>query len=316
MMDFVSTLKDSALEGFYPAGWDIRKFKEICNRSADRILEKEDFWNEDFKAEAVFNRNDWDVKTGHEIALQIAKAKEEGKKLAMLLQGTPLSQYVWAAYFLKIWKVSCDHVYAFTMNDWCDSKGNPSQMFEEALETWFYDRLGEYTVPMAQRFAATPQNLPLYEEKIDAIRKEGGRLITVYGIGRNFNLGFWEPDFAAECTSFEEYSKQMYRVAAGLNPLTNEQYALTTFGSNFTLVPARGNTAGIGLILKSDYMIGGCEFIAINNGETSYTNQGMALWITLHCGPDMWVPSSYVPTIPGRFFFVGQLAQIDQDFSI
>lgn len=315
MMDFASTLKDSALEGFYPDGWDIQKFKEICDRSADTILDRESFWNDDFRAEPVFDKNDWDVKTGHEIALQISNARERGEKLAMLLQGAPLAQYVWAAYFLKVWEVSCDHVYAFTMNDWCDNDGNPSGMFETALEKYFYGLLGEYTVPVSQRFAATPQNLPLYEEKIDAIKAEGGKLITVYGIGRNFNLGFWEPDYAGDYDSFEEYSRQMYRVASGLNPLTNEQYAQTTFGSNFTLVPARGNTAGIGLILKSDYTIGGCEFACVTaTREVSYTYHGMALWLTLHCGPDMWVPSSYIPTMPGRFFYIGQLAEIDQDF--
>ena len=36
--------------------------------------------------------------------------------------------------------------------------------------------------------------------------------------------------------------------------------------------------------------------------------QGMTLWVTLKYGPDIWVPSSVMPTLPGKLFFVEALA--------
>ena len=36
--------------------------------------------------------------------------------------------------------------------------------------------------------------------------------------------------------------------------------------------------------------------------------QGMSLWVTLRYGPDRWAPSSWMPTLPGRLFFLEELA--------
>jgi glucosamine-6-phosphate deaminase len=34
----------------------------------------------------------------------------------------------------------------------------------------------------------------------------------------------------------------------------------------------------------------------------------MSLCVTLKYGPDTWVPSSYMPTLPGKLFFMKELA--------
>jgi glucosamine-6-phosphate deaminase len=36
--------------------------------------------------------------------------------------------------------------------------------------------------------------------------------------------------------------------------------------------------------------------------------QGMSLWMTLHHEPTPWIPSSYMPTLPGKLFFLQELA--------
>ena len=36
--------------------------------------------------------------------------------------------------------------------------------------------------------------------------------------------------------------------------------------------------------------------------------QGMSFRVTLKYGPDVWVPSSFMPTLPGTLFFVKELA--------
>jgi glucosamine-6-phosphate deaminase len=118
------------------------------------------------------------------------------------------------------------------------------------------------------------------------------------------HIAFWEPHFAAEFKSVAEWKKQNYRIAALLHPLTIEQNAITSFKSRTTLVPCRANSVGPGLFLKSDKIIGGCDG-ALSRGMQW---QGMSLWMTLRYGPDMWVPSSFMPTLPGKLFFLSELA--------
>jgi glucosamine-6-phosphate deaminase len=79
---------------------------------------------------------------------------------------------------------------------------------------------------------------------------------------------------------------------------------VTSFKSRTTLVPARANTIGPGLFLKADWAIGGCD----GTMGRGMLWQGLSLWATLRYGPDKWVPSSFMPTLPGRLFFLKELA--------
>jgi glucosamine-6-phosphate deaminase len=36
--------------------------------------------------------------------------------------------------------------------------------------------------------------------------------------------------------------------------------------------------------------------------------QGLSLWVTLRHGPDRWIPSSWMPALPGRLFYLKELA--------
>jgi glucosamine-6-phosphate deaminase len=146
--------------------------------------------------------------------------------------------------------------------------------------------------------------LPQYPERIAALRQDGAKLAVVFGIGRVFHIAFWEPHFAAEFATDEEWKKQTHRLAAKLHPLTVEQNAITSFKSRTTLVSTRANTIGPGLFLTADRIIGGADG-ALGRGMQW---QGMSLWVTLRHGPDRWVPSSFMPTLPGRLFFLKELA--------
>ena len=155
-MDFMSTVKGSLLEGFYPEGWDMKKIDECCEKGVKR----EDFWNKKFKPIACEDVAEFDTLMGHEIAMQIKKAREKGEKLAMILPVGPMGMYKWASYFLKEWNVSCDHVYTFNMDEWADADGNtlPSTepaSFEYSMKQAFFNKLGKLTVPESQRNFAT-----------------------------------------------------------------------------------------------------------------------------------------------------------------
>ncbi|MBP3435144.1 MAG: glucosamine-6-phosphate isomerase [Clostridia bacterium] len=306
-MDFNSTVKGSALEGFYPAGWDFEKI-DACIGTPDSITEHQAHWNKDFTPIKCESLTDFETFMGHEIALQIKQAKDRGEKIAFILPVGPMGMYKWVVYFIRAWGVSCEHVYTFNMDEWADSEGNTLASdnpgaFQYAMEQALFNPLGELTVPANQRNFATKDNLPTYPEKIDALKAEGAKLVLVYGIGRMCHIAFWEPTFAAEFTA-EEWEKQPYRIAAKIHPLTVEQNALTSFKSRTPLVPCRANTIGPGVFLKADYAIGGADG-TLGRGMQW---QGLSLWMTLRHEKTPWITSTYIPTLAGKLFFLKELA--------
>jgi glucosamine-6-phosphate deaminase len=217
--------------------------------------------------------------------------------------------YRWAVYFLKEWGISCEHVHGFNMDEWSDSQGNtlPADdpgAFQNAMLHAFYGPLGSLSVPESQRNFATRSNLPTYAEKIAALKARGARLVTVFGIGRMFHIAFWEPHFAAEYADETAWRAPTYRLGARLHPLTIEQNAITSFKSRTTLVPCFANTIGPGLFLQSDWIIGGCDG-TLGRGMMW---QGVSFWVTLRYGPNMWAPCTFMPTLPGKLFFLKELA--------
>jgi glucosamine-6-phosphate deaminase len=92
-MNFIDTVQGSLLEGFFPAGWDLKKIDACCSHSPDEILERQPFWHENFQPVPCDNIIDFDTFMGHEIALQIKNARQEDKKLAMILPVGPMGMY-------------------------------------------------------------------------------------------------------------------------------------------------------------------------------------------------------------------------------
>ena len=308
-INLMTTIADSLLEGYFPEGWDLHTLDEVCSRPPETLTKAEKWWNKKFEAVPCISLEEFDVMMGHEIALEIANAKKTKKPIAFILPVGPMGMYKWAVYFLKAWNIKCNHVHGFNMDEWSDDKGNtlPSKdpgAFQNAMEQAFYKPLGKLTVPKNQRNYATKKNLPTFGEKITKLKKRGAKLITVFGIGRACHIAFWEPHFAAEYKSVSAWKRDEYRIAAQLHPMTIEQNAITSFKSRTTLVPARANTVGPGLFLKSDHIIGGCDG-ALGRGMTW---QGMSLWLSLHHKPTPWIPSTFMPTMPGKLFFLEELA--------
>ncbi len=303
-MDFLSTVKGSLLEDFYPRGWDLKKMDECC----DKGLAREDFWHKDFNPVECDNIYDFDTYMGHEIAFQIKAARERREKLALILPVGPMGMYKWASYFLNEWDVDCSHVYTFNMDEWADGEGNTlpntsTASFEYSMKAAFFNKINK-TIPESQRNFATKENLPTYPEKIAALKAEGAKLVLVFGIGRMCHIAFWEPQFGEEFETEAEWQAQCYRIGAKLHPLTIEQNAVTSFKSRTTLVPCRANTIGPGLFLQADYIIGGCDG-ALGRGMNW---QGMSFLTTLHYGPSRHITSTYIPTMPGKLFYLKELA--------
>ncbi|TVY08010.1 glucosamine-6-phosphate isomerase [Paenibacillus cremeus] len=308
-MNLLSTLKGSLFEALLPAGWDLTRIDQCASETPERIFDRQQHWHERFQPVGCASLADFDTYLGHEIALQIKLARDRGEKLAMILPVGPMGMYRWTVFFLRSWGVKADHVYGFNMDEWSDAEGNTlpasnSGSFQYGMEQALYGPLGEFTIPEGQRNFATKEKLPQFAEQISDLKAQGAKLIVVYGIGRVFHIAFWEPHFAAEFHNEAEWGKQTHRVGANLHPLTVEQNALTSFKSRTTLVPCYANTIGPGLFLQADYAIGGADGV-MGRGMMW---QGMSLWTTLRYGKSPWVPSSYMPTLPGKLFFLQELA--------
>lgn len=297
------------LEGFFPAGWDLAKIDALVSDDPAGLVKRESWWHPEFQPVPCRSLEDFEVFLGHEMAREIQVAGLAGQQLAMILPVGPMGMYRWVVYFLQEWGVDCAHVHGFNMDEWSDASGrtlpsNDPAAFQNAMEGAFYGPLGVLTVPVSQRNFAVPELLPQYAEKIADIQAGGGRLVTVFGVGRVCHIAFWEPHFAGEFASEAEWRAQTHRLGARLHPLTIEQNAITSFKSRTTLVPAFANTVGPGLFLNSDRIIGGCDG-TLGRGMMW---QGLSLWMTLHHEPTPWIPSSFMPTLPGKLFFLDELA--------
>ncbi|MBQ9544472.1 MAG: glucosamine-6-phosphate isomerase [Clostridia bacterium] len=307
-MDFNSTVKGSALEGFYPAGWDFSKI-DACVGAPETVCDRQPGWNKLFQPVCCETLGEFETYMGHEIAMQIKKAREAAQKIAFILPVGPMGMYKWVVYFIKEWDIPCDHVWTFNMDEWADGEGNTLSpkdhgSFQYAMENALFDPLGALTVPASQRNFATKTNLPTYPEKIAALKAQGAKLVLVYGIGRMCHIAFWEPTFAADFATAAEWEKAPYRLGAKIHPITVEQNALTSFKSRTTLVPCRANTIGPGIFLQADYAIGGAD----GNFGRGMQWQGLSLWMTLRHEKTPWITSTYMPTLPGRLFFLKELA--------
>lgn len=308
-INLMSTLEDSMLEDYFPEGWDLKALDALCARKPETITKRESWWHKQFEAVPCESLADFDTMLGHEIALEIKQAADAKKEIAFILPVGPMGMYRWAVYFLQAWNVSCKHVHGFNMDEWSDADGNtlPAKdpgSFQNAMEQAFYKPLGKLTVPPKQRHYATKRALPAFGDQIRAIKKKGGKLVTVFGVGRACHIAFWEPHFAAEYPELDAWKGAEFRIAAQLHPMTIEQNAITSFKSRTTLVSTRANTVGPGLFLQSDRIIGGCDG-ALGRGMMW---QGMSLWATLHHQPTPWITSSFMPTLPGRLYFLQELA--------
>jgi glucosamine-6-phosphate deaminase len=308
-MNLLTTLAGSMMEGFLPAGWDLSRIDAITGLPPDSIADRQPWWHDQFEPIACRTVDDFDVMLGHEIAQTIRRTREQGRPLAIILPVGPMGMYRWAVYFLKEWGTPCDHVHGFNMDEWSDATGQtlPSShpgAFQNAMESAFYGPLGSASPKVENRWFATPDRLPHYAQRIADLKRDGAELAVVFGIGRVCHIAFWEPHFAGEFDTVDAWRAQTHRLGARLHPLTIEQNALTSFKSRTTLVPAFANTIGPGLFLQADRIIGGCDG-TLGRGMQW---QGTSLWMTLRYGPDPWVPSSFMPTLAGRLFYLQELA--------
>jgi len=305
-LNMLNTIRGSKLEHFYPRGWDLAAIDRCCAMSMKELTTPSKHWHKDFKAIPVDTIS---KPMGNAIADQVEQTRKQNRELAIILPVGPVNMYETVVARLRRSGVNCDHVTTFNMDEWSDSHGNsmPGNQpggFEYTMNELLFGRLGKKTIPKSQRNFATKKNLPTYARKIAALKKEGAKLVTVYGVGRTCHIAFWEPHLADGLT-LAQWKKRTHAIGVNLHPLTIEQNSLHSFNSRFTLIPCWANTIGTGLFLQSDWCIGAAEG-AYPDYQANW--QGMSLCVTLKHKPTPWLASTFMPTMPGRMFFTKFLA--------
>src|SRR4051812_34972371 len=214
-MDLISTFAGSMMEGFLPAGWDLAKIDRLADQPPAALAQRQPWGHPQFEPVACASFEDFDTYMGHEIAREVQLARQAARPLVFILPVGPMGMYRWAVYFLKEWGVGCEHVHGFNMDEWSDAQGNtlPSDnpgAFQYAMEQALYGPLGPLTVPAGQRHFALKSELPTYADRIRDLKKQGAKLVTVFGIGRVCHIAFWEPHFAAEFSGEAEWRQQTH----------------------------------------------------------------------------------------------------------
>src|SRR5262249_10920940 len=124
IMNLLTTISGSMMEGFLPKGWDLARIDKLAGQPPETLARRESWWNPKFEPVGCASLAAFDPYMGHEIAHEIQNARQAGRPIVFILPVGPMGMYRWAVYFLKEWGVSCEHVHGFNMDEWSDAQGN------------------------------------------------------------------------------------------------------------------------------------------------------------------------------------------------
>ncbi len=147
-------------------------------QSAESWAEAPPFWNEAFRPVSCDNPEEFGAFMGHEMAMQIRLARDEGRELVMILPVGPMGMYKWTVNFLREWNVSCGHVHTFNMDEWSDERGDTLSpedpaAFQNAMTGAFFEPLGALTVRRGRATSHPEYCLPRRKDR--ALRARGAK---------------------------------------------------------------------------------------------------------------------------------------------
>jgi glucosamine-6-phosphate deaminase len=90
LMNLLTTLSGSLMEGFLPRGWDLARIDACASHPAESISERRPWWHPRFEPVACQSVEDFDVKLGPEIARAIQHDRSEGRASALILPVGPM----------------------------------------------------------------------------------------------------------------------------------------------------------------------------------------------------------------------------------
>ena len=288
---------------FQPARCVPFRDREICLRV--RSIRREDIEkhpNPDFKIRVVRDSEiNWKRFTDQFYRLKTGL--DEGREVSFIM-GNPNPDYVNLAGMINRFRVNCEKLWIFGMDEWADEGGNVApesyaQGFRHALLKYFYYEIDEDLRPSISQFL-TPNN-----ENVNDYSKmmaDRGGVDTCYsGSGWAGHIAFIDPDVPQWSKDLEEFRQQGTQIV-DLNPLTiaqNSLHASFGFSGDIANVPPKAATIGPADVLGAKYR---WDSNAHCIAGTHVSWQRFITRLIAHGPVTPQVPASILQTVPTDFY--------------
>lgn len=240
-------------------------------------------------------------------------ARELGRRVVLLLPN-PNFGYRKLAYLINRWRLNCDHLYTFNLDEYADQDGNIApesypQGFLRATKNYLYKNIDpDLRPPEEQIIGFTNRNLNDYGTMITDL---GGADASYTGPGWTGHLAFIEPDAPEFDADLEEWKNMGPRIVT-LSPFTIAQNSLHgSFGASGDLaaVPPKAATIGPAQVIEAGYRM---DMHALTTAGTIVSWQRFMTRLVLHGPVTPRVPSSILQET-GADVFVSENAARDID---
>lgn len=240
---------------YSPSPWV--PFRDVAALERCRKIKREDITkhpNPDFKI-TVHRDDDVEHMWVADMFHRIKTAADAGERMVVITPN-PCPVYRKVAYLLNKFRVNCEKLYTFNMDEYANEHGviAPEDWplgFMCAFKKYFYSELDEdLRPPVSQVQGPTNENIDDYGTMIADM---GGADICYSGPGWTGHVAFIEPDAPEFDAPLEEWKKMNARVCT-LSPFTLAQNSLHgSFGmsGDIAAVPPKAATIGPAEIIGS-----------------------------------------------------------------
>lgn len=287
--------------------------REACKRV--RAIKKEDICkhpNPDFRIKIIEDPCEFYMKWALTIVSGIKKSLEEGRKHVIILPAPEPRAYGLTAYIINEMRISCKYVHTFNMDELADENGNtapPSwpSSFQYAMWRDLFGRIDkDLRPPESQIHFPSTHNIDYYGKMIE---DEGGVEICYNGVGWSGHFAFWEPHLAYEFGDDVEAWKKAGPRIIELHPITIMQNSLLLSSSgacgDWSWHPPKAATIGPAQVLGAKFNSSWHD--GYIGGGVSW--QRFIVRLVAHGPVTPLVPGSFLQTVPGDFFLLGEVAE-------
>jgi len=293
---------------FQPALSKFISFQDPAACARVRAIRRADICkhaNPDFKIRVIEDSAQFYLEFALDIIGRIQTAQAEGRKCVLILPVGPVPQFTIAARLINQFRLSCQHLVTFNMDEYADENGNTAPpdwegSFATAMRENFFNKIDEELRPLPENihFPDT-QNVSRYSAMI----AEAGEADCCYGgIGWCGHIAFWESHLGDEFATLEEYMQAPARIVE-LNPMTIMQNALHSFGGDWSWVPPKANTIGPAQVMNA-----GHRSFWLNYLTADVSWQRFIARLCAHGLVNTLVPGSILQTAPTDYVLLGGVA--------
>ena len=241
---------------------------------------------------------------------RIKTAADAGERCVLILPN-PNRGYRKVAHMINRFRVKCDHLHTFIMDEWADDEGNVApesypQSFMRAFKLHFFQQIDpELRPPEEQMHGPTTKNINDYGAMIVDM---GGADACYSGPGWTGHVAFIEPDAPEFDAPLEEWKKMSSRIVT-LSPFTIAQNSLHgCFGrsGDMAAVPPKAATIGPADVVAAKYRM---DMNALATAGTDVSWQRLITRLAAHGPVTPRVPTSIHQELSTDFFISESIAQ-------